>query len=275
MILRPKFTGFALAIALAFAVSGTVLPARASASGDITVFAAASLKTALDDIVTAWRQRGGERVRVSYAGSSRLAQQITHGAPGDVFISANARWMDVLEAAGHVEAASRRDLLENRLVLIGHGKGLPPVALTRQLDLAGRLGDNRLAMAMVEAVPAGIYGRAALVSLGLWEKVAAKVAQVDNVRAALALVERGEAPLGIVYQTDAMAGDNVTVLGLFAPETHPRIVYPAALVAGRANNAIARRFLDFLASAPARARFEHHGFKVIVPKPSNSTGGAG
>ncbi len=275
MTQRPQFTGLAIAAVLLLATLAAAVPARAGAGGDITVFAAASLREALDEIVAAWQQRSGSRVRVSYAGSSRLAQQIMHGAPADLFISANERWMDALEERGQIEAATRRNLVENSLVLIAHGRQAPPVAITKDFDLAGLLGDNRLAMAMVDAVPAGIYGRTALTSLGVWGAVAPKVAQADNVRAALALVQRGEAPYGIVYATDAAAAGNVTVAGRFPPETHPRIVYPAAVVQGSANADAAGRFLDFLASAPAQARFEHHGFKVIAPRAHKPVGGAG
>jgi molybdate transport system substrate-binding protein len=274
MTFRLSFSDFAFVVALAFTALATVIPVRANAD-DITVFAAASLKDALDEVVAAWQQRSDARVRVAYDGSSRLAQQIMHGAPADLYISANERWMDVLEKASRIEPATRRNLIENRLVLIAHGKLAQPVTITQGFDLAGLLGNNRLSMAMVEAVPAGIYGRTALTSLGVWAAVAPKVAQSDNVRAALALVQRGEAPYGIVYATDAVAARNVTVVGRFPPETHPRIVYPAAVVRGSANASAARGFLDFLTSAPAQGRFDHHGFKVIRPTADKPVGGAG
>jgi len=274
MTFRLSFNDFAFVVALAFTALATVIPVRANA-GDITVFAAASLKDALDEVVAAWQQRSDARVRVAYDGSSRLAQQIMHGAPADLYISANERWMDVLEKASRIEPATRRNLIENRLVLIAHGKLAQPVTITQGFDLAGLLGNNRLSMAMVEAVPAGIYGRTALTSLGVWAAVAPKVVQSDNVRAALALVQRREAPYGIVYATDAVAARNVTVVGRFPPETHPRIVYPAAVVRGSANASAARGFLDFLTSAPAQGRFDHHGFKVIRPTADKPVGGAG
>lgn len=274
MTFRLSFSDFAFVVALSFTALAAVIPVRANA-GDITVFAAASLKDALDEVVAAWQQRSDARVRVAYDGSSRLAQQIMHGAPADLYISANERWMDVLEKAGRIEPATRRNLIENRLVLIAHGKLAQPVTITQGFDLAGLLGNNRLSMAMVEAVPAGIYGRTALTSLGVWAAVAPKVVQSDNVRAALALVQRREAPYGIVYATDAVAARNVTVVGRFPPETHPRIVYPAAVVRGSANASAARGFLDFLTSAPAQGRFDHHGFKVIRPTADKPVGGAG
>lgn len=231
------------------------LPARAS---DVTVFAAASLKTVLDEIAALWEAETGHSATVAPAGSSALARQIQQGAPADIFISASPDWMDVLEAEGLLREATRRDLLTNRLVLIGHG-AQAPVKIGRGLDLAGMLGDGRLAMALVEAVPAGIYGKAALQSLGMWEGVAAQVAQTDNVRAALALVAVGEAPLGVVYATDAAAEPRVSLLGTFPEDSHPPILYPAAVTAESASDH-ASPFLDFLSGAQADAIFTAHGF---------------
>jgi molybdate transport system substrate-binding protein len=231
----------------------------------VVVFAAASLKNALEEVTADWSRETGNAVRVSYAGSSKLARQIQQGAPADVFISANRDWMDVLEKEKLIDAGSRRDVLSNRLVLIAHGRDAAPVEIGPGLDLAGLLGDRRLVMAMVDAVPAGIYGKAALTSLGLWEKVRGKVAQAENVRAALVLVARGEAPYGIVYETDAGAADNVMVVGRFPPSSHPAIVYPAAVVAGSRNARQAARFLAHLQSAQARIIFERHGFRVGDP----------
>jgi molybdate transport system substrate-binding protein len=231
----------------------------------VVVFAAASLKNALEEVTADWSRETGHAVRASYAGSSKLARQIQQGAPADVFISANRDWMDALEQAKLIDACSRRDVLSNRLVLIAHGRDAAPVDVGPGLDLAGLLGDRRLVMAIVDAVPAGIYGKAALTSLGLWEKVRGKVAQAENVRAALVLVARGEAPYGIVYETDAGAADNVTVVGRFPPSSHPAIVYPAAVVAGSRNARQAARFLAHLQSAQARIIFERHGFRVGDP----------
>ncbi len=236
-------------------------PVAASAA-DLTVFAAASLKTALDDVVEDWSAATGGRAAVSYAGSSALARQIAQGAPADVFISANPGWMDALEAEGRIAPGSRVDLLGNRIVLIAHGAGAAPVALAPGVDLAGMLGDGPLAMALVDAVPAGIYGKAALEWLGVWEAVAPRVAQVDNVRAALALVATGAAPMGVVYATDAAADARVSVVGTFPREAHPPIVYPAALVAGR-ESAAARGFLDWLQGDAARAAFARQGFAIL------------
>lgn len=258
-----------IAVLAAVTLSLVALPQRAAAKDGIVVFAAASLKNALDDITAAWSEKTGHKVAVSFAGSSKLARQIQQGAPADIFISANVAWMDVLAKDKLIEQTTRRDLLKNRIVLIAHGKVAKPVYIRGGLDLAGLLGDGRLAMAMVDSVPAGIYGKAALTSLGLWDAVRPKVAQADNVRAALALVARGEAPYGIVYATDAAASDNVTVVGTFPAETHPPIVYPAAVIAESGQETVARNFLDFLSSDTAREAFEQQGFTVIEPAMAN------
>jgi len=243
------------AAALALAIAAAV-PASA---GTVTVFAAASLTDALAEIETRFEAVTGHDVAVSLAGSSALARQIRHGAPADVFVSADPGWMDVLEADGLVEPGTRFDLLRNRLVLVAHGRGAEPVEIGPETDLVGLLGDGRLAMALVEAVPAGRYGKAALESLGLWDAVEDRVAQTDNVRAALALVALGEAPYGIVYATDAGAEDDVTVVGRFPAETHPPITYPAAGVAGRTGPAAAA-FLSYLRGPAAREAFDAAGF---------------
>ncbi|MFP4044558.1 MAG: molybdate ABC transporter substrate-binding protein [Rhodosalinus sp.] len=246
----------------AIVLGALVLPAAPSASESVTVFAAASLTNALAEIEERCEAETGHDLTVSLAGSSALARQIQQGAPADVFISANADWMHRLQAEGLIARDSRFDLLGNSLVLIAHGQEAASVGIGPDLDLAGMLDGGRLAMALVEAVPAGIYGKAALTSLGLWEGVAPSVAQADNVRAALALVAVGEAPLGIVYASDAAAEDDVTVIGAFPPDSHPPIVYSAAVVAGRDGPA-ARAFLDWLRGPAARAAFERHGFTVL------------
>lgn len=240
-------------------LAGCAPPAMAE---QVVVFAAASMKTALDDFAAGWMADTGHEVVVSYAGSGALAQQIIAGAPADIFISAAVNWMDEVERAGLLAEGTRRDLFGNSLVLIAHGKDAAPVEIGAGFDLAGRLGDERLAMALVESVPAGQYGKAALTTLGQWEAVAPKVAQADNVRAALALVATGEAPLGIVYATDAAAQDNVTVLATFPAETHPPIIYPAALMADAAD-AADRAFFEALASEAANAAFRAQGFAVL------------
>ena len=227
------------------------LPARAE---EVLVFAAASLMGALDEAVAPWEAETGHRARLSYAGSSALARQIEQGAPAEIFVSASVAWMDALEEAGLLAPGTRRDLAANRLVLVAHGEARPAGIEAARATL----GDGRLAMALVEAVPAGIYGREALTSLGLWDDAAPRVAQVENVRAALALVARGEAPLGIVYATDAAAEAAVSVVATFPEGSHAPIRYPAALTAGA--GAAAASLLDHLASQEARAALSRHGF---------------
>ena len=186
-----------------------------AAAGRITVFAAASMKTALDAVAADWEADSGNTAVISYAGSSILAKQIQQGAPADLFISASSDWMDALDRDSLLRPGTRRDLLSNHLVLIANGAGALVVTIAPGMDLAGLLGDGKLAMALVDSVPAGVYGKASLVSLGLWDNVRAKVAQVDNVRAALRLVASGETPFGIVYATDAHADPAVSIVGTF------------------------------------------------------------
>lgn len=239
------------ALVLALAVAPPAL------AEEVTVFAAASLKDALDRVAAAWEAETGHSVTISYGGSGTLATQIIRGAPADIFLSAAPDWMDAVEQAGL--AVTRRDLLGNSLVLIAHGRDAPPLALT---DLPAHLGEGRLAMAMVDSVPAGQYGRAALDSLGLWTALAPAVAQSDNVRAALAFVARGEAPFGIVYATDAAATDNVTVVATFPADSHPSIRYPAALLT-TATDPADRAFFDALSGDAADAIFAAAGFSLL------------
>lgn len=226
----------------------------------VTVFAAASMKTALEDITSQFQANTGHRVVLSFAGSSALARQIEYGAPADLFISANPDWMDYLAGAGRIDGKTRVDLVGNTLVLIGRVDR--PVEITPELNVLELIGPDHLAMALVEAVPAGIYGKSALVSLGLWDDLQSKVAQVDNVRAALALVSQGAAPIGIVYASDARADPDVFVLGQFPDTSHPPIRYPAALVAGRIT-AASQSFLSYLQTQPARDVFREQGFLVL------------
>jgi molybdate transport system substrate-binding protein len=249
---------------LAALVVVTLVSAPLRAAADtITVFAAASMANAMAEIEERFEAATGHDVVVSLAGSSAQARQIQEGAPADVFISANPDWMNALEADGLLEAGTRLDLLSNSLALIAHGTDAEAVEIGPDLDLAGLLGDGRLAMALVDAVPAGVYGRAALESLGLWDDVEAQVAQSDNVRTALALVALGEASLGIVYSTDAVAEENVTVVGTFPADTHPPILYPAAALANRDVPAVAE-FLQYLRGPEARDAFEHQGFVIVA-----------
>jgi len=248
---------------------GTLLPAPAPAQGaDVTVFAAASLKTALDEVLAGWTRETGRRATVSYAASSALARQIEQGAPADIFISADLDWMDYLGARNLIDAPSRLSLLGNRLVLVAARESPAAVTIAPGLPLAAALEDGRLALAGVEAVPAGKYAKAALEALGVWESVRRQTAQAENVRAALALVARGETPLGIVYETDARSDPAVRVVGRFPETAHPPIVYPAALVAG-AKGVAAAALLQHLRSPAALAIFEAQGFTPL-PAPVTS-----
>lgn len=235
-----------------------LLPGAAQA-GEVLVFAAASLKEALTEAVDGWRATSGVKVAISFAGSSTLARQIQAGAPADLFLSANADWVDVLENEGLVREGSRTDLLTNSLVVIAHDPSTAPVDFTARSGLADRLGDGRLAMALVEAVPAGIYGKAALEALGWWEAIAPRIAQADNVRAALALVATGEAPLGIVYATDALAEPRVTMIGRFPADTHPPIHYPM-VIPSDSTSPEAPALAAHLAGPEAAEVFRRHGF---------------
>jgi molybdate transport system substrate-binding protein len=253
----------ALAIAAPLRVNGT---RSAAAQGrDVLVFAAASLKNALDDAMASYARQTGGKVTASYAASSALAKQIEQGAPADLFASADLDWMDHLAQQDLVVADTRTDLVGNSIVLIA-GKDRDPgdVAIGPGLDLAGLLGDGRLAVADVRAVPAGKYAKAALESLGSWAGVEGKLAQAENVRAALALVSRGEAPLGIVYKTDAAADANVRIVGTFPESSHPPIIYPAAVLKEAEDPAAAGEFLSYLRAAPAaKAAFEKQGFTFL------------
>lgn len=243
----------------------SLLAASPLQAGEITVFAAASLKTALDRIATDWRAASGNTAVLSYGGSSALARQIIEGAPADVFIPAAPEWMDAVAEAGLIVPESRVDILGNRLVLIAHGAGVAPVTLDGTTDLAGMLGGGRLSMAMVPSVPAGQYGKEALTWLGLWDSVKDSLAQSENVRVALQLVSLGEAPLGIVFASDAIAdAATVSVIATFPEESHSPIIYPAAVIAAGAKPE-AQGFVDYLSSPEARVVFEAQGFTVLTP----------
>ena len=249
---------------LAGAVLLTLSVSPAHAVEKLTVFAAASLKTALDDICAAWTAETGKAITASYAASSALARQIEAGAPADVFISADLDWMTYLSGNKLVAAGSEVNLLGNRLVLVVPAGSEASIAIAPGFDLARLLGDGKLALADVKAVPAGKYAKAALEKLGVWASVEGKAAQAENVRAALKLVASGEAPAGIVYQTDAIAEPKVKVLGTFPEETHPAIIYPAAVVAS-STNPDAAAFLAYLRSKPALDIFRKEGFTILAP----------
>lgn len=238
----------------ALSVIFVVAPASAQ---NLTVFAAASLKDALDEVVRGYDP--AVRVVVSYGASSALAKQIENAAPADLFISADLDWMDYLEARNLIDKSTHSNLLRNRLVLIAPNHTSATLEIKPGFPLAQALGDGRLAMANPDSVPAGKYGKAALQHLGVWAAVAGRVAAAENVRAALTLVSRGEAPFGIVYRTDAIADRKVRIVGVFPEGSHPAIIYPAAVIAG-SKNVQARTLFNYLGSPAARAIFSKHGF---------------
>lgn len=248
---------FAPLLAAALAVAAP----HVAAAEEVVVFAAASLKNGLDDFAAKWQAETGNTVTISYGGSNQLAKQIIEGAPADVFISAAVNWMDKVGEAGLIADGAREDLLGNTLVLVAHGKDAKPVEIAKGFDLKSLLGDGKLAMGMVNSVPAGQYGKASLKSLGVWSSVEGSVAQSENVRAALALVSSGEAPYGIVYASDAVADENVTVVGTFPDDSHKPIIYPAALLTG-GKDAADKAFYEALSGAEADAAFEAQGFVV-------------
>ena len=254
--MRPlRARGVQSAFAAAAALLCLVLPAFAAAA--VTVFAAASLKESLDSVAQAWQASGGEPVRVAYGASSALARQIAAGAPAEVFISADLDWMRYVESRGLVRGQPVK-LLANDLVLIAPAGSAVKLRIEPGFDLARALAGGRLAIADPRAVPAGKYGRAALESLGAWNAVADHLAPAGDVRTALAMVARGEAPLGIVYSTDARAEPRVRVVGAFPAGSHPPIVYPLAEL--RTATAAGQRFAQFAASPAARAIWSRFGF---------------
>lgn len=255
---------FAFAVLLGLVAA---IAPSACAAGKPVIFAAASLKNALDAVSLAWSASSGQEVTISYAASSALAKQIEQGAPADVFVSADLAWLQYLADQQLIRAGTAVNILGNELVLVAPAGAMAKADLTSDLLLAALIGDSKLAMADVTSVPAGKYGKAALESLGLWSAVESKVAQTDNVRAALKLVASGEAALGIVYRTDALAEPLVDVVGAFPEDSHPPIVYPAALTATASEDAAA--FFAFLRSPAARTIFEVQGFIVLTPVLSN------
>ncbi|MEO8927578.1 MAG: molybdate ABC transporter substrate-binding protein [Caulobacteraceae bacterium] len=254
-----------LAALLVFGLAPAAALAAPPAPAPLTAFAAASLKNALDDVGTAFTAGGGGPVRFSYAASSAIARQIEQGAPADLFISADSDWMDYLQARHLVVTASRHDLLTNHLALIAPADSKLKLRIGPGMPLAAALGPGRLAIAGPE-VPAGRYGRAALTALGVWDSVKDKLAPTENVRAALAFVARGETPLGIVYDTDARIEPGVRIVGLFPDASHPKIVYPVALVAASANPA-GPAFLRFLEGPKAARVFRKYGFVTLTKAP--------
>jgi molybdate transport system substrate-binding protein len=256
-------------LAAAFAVSASILFGTApaptqAAEPSITVFAAASMKNALDDANKAFAKATGIKVVASYAATSALVKQIEAGAPADVFISADPKWMDYAIAHQLMQPATRVNLLGNTLVLVApKASKLDKVAIANGFDIARLAGDGRIAVANVTAVPAGRYAKAALVSLGAWAAAEPKLAQAQNVRAALAYVARGETAVGIVYATDAKVERQVKVVGVFPESSHPPITYPVAATA-TTHKAQVARYLRFLRTPTAKSVFESYGFSFLM-----------
>lgn len=254
----PRRAAF-LAVLLACLVAGAQKPARSAEK--LTVFAAASLKNALEAAGAAFTAETGVAVVFSFAGTSVIARQIEAGAPADIFVSADVMWMDYVTKAGAVDPASVRNVAANTLVVVAPRAEDAPLDLAAPDALVARLGDGRLAIADPETVPAGRYGRAALGALNLWQPVEGRLAPMENVRVALAAVARGEAPLGIVYASDAAVEPDVAVVARFPENTHPPIVYPAALTKSASPDAL--RFLDFLRGAAAAEAFSAAGLAPV------------
>jgi len=232
-----------------------------AAGKPVTVFAAASLKNALDEVGQAYAARTGGEAKFSYAASSAIARQIENGAPADVYISADSDWMDYLFNKRLIVAASRRDLLTNHLALIAPADSRVALKIAKGMPIAKALNGGRLAVAAPE-VPAGKYAKASLTALGVWDSISGQLAQAENVRTALQYVARGESPLGVVYDTDAKVEPKVRIVGIFPDTSHPNIVYPAALVAA-STNPDAAAFLSFLSGPEAAKVFTKYGFRVL------------
>jgi molybdate transport system substrate-binding protein len=255
-----QLTLFALLLAVSLAVlfAPTLIPAPA----DLRVFAAASLKSVLDDANVRYRRVTRYHVVASYGGSDDLAQQIHYGAPADIFISADIDWMDYLADRNLIKPETRRNFLGNKLVLIASAGSAPKLAIGPNFPLAQALGNGRLAMADPAAVPAGKYGKAALEALGVWDSVKGRVAMTQDVRHALELVSRREAPLGIVYQSDALADRGVDIVGTFPASSHPPIIYPLAVIK-TSTNPTAESYIAFLQSPEVKAAFGLPGFELL------------
>jgi molybdate transport system substrate-binding protein len=254
----------AILAAVAGFMAMRVADAAFGAAPALLVFAAASLKNALDAAAAAWHRETRKQAVVSYAASSMLAKQIANGAPADLFISADRQWMDYLEQRKLIRPQTRIDLLGNSLVLVAPKDSTVRATVGPGFPLVRLLGDGRLAMAEPRAVPAGIYGKTALEKLGVWPSVKDRLAVAADVRAALALVARGGAPLGIVYKTDAAVEPGVKIVGVFPADSHPQIVYPMALTVQARPDAAG--FETYLRGDAAGALFAEQGFTVLDRK---------
>jgi molybdate transport system substrate-binding protein len=261
-MVRPArvFAAFAVLCGVAFSPAAA---AAAAADDSLVVFAAASMKNALDDVDAAYSAKTGVKVVASYAASSTLAKQIEQGAPADIFLSADTDWMDYATAKKNINAPTRVNLLGNSIVLIApKDSKVDNVVITRGFDLAKLAGDGKIAAGDVNAVPVGKYAKAALEKLGAWQAAEPKFAMAESVRAALALVARNEAVLGIVYSTDAKVEPGVKIVGTFPPDSHPPIIYPVAATATA--KPTTADYLAFLRTSAAKTIFEKYGFKFLV-----------
>src|SRR6202034_1495231 len=242
---------------------GLSSPAAFAEEKALTIFAAASMKNALDDVDAAYTAKAGVKVVASYAASSALAKQIEQGAPADVFVSADTDWMDYAIGKKSINAPTRVDLLGNSIVLIApKDSGIDNVTIGPGFDLAKLAGDGKIATGDVKAVPVGKYAKAALEKLGAWQAAEPKFAMAESVRAALALVARGEAVLGIVYSTDAKVGPGVTIVGTFPADSHPAIIYSGGATSAAKPDATG--YLAFLRTSAAKAIFEKYGFTYLI-----------
>ncbi len=247
--------------AFALLLSFATLNQAAYAAGPM-VLAAASLRESMNAAADSWAAKGHERPVVSYAASSALARQIEAGAPADIFVSADEQWMDYLQTRKLIKPQTRASFLANDIVLIAPKNSSIKLTVKKGFPLAKALGDGRLAMGNPDAVPAGRYGKEALQNLGVWDSVSGKVAAAENVRVALALVDHGETPLGVVYATDAKQDAGVRVVGVFPRNSHKPVSYPIALTA-KASNAQADAFRKFLVSKEGKAIFARYGFGAL------------
>ena len=260
-----------VAMVLAFALAQPALAqtkvapapvAPASTAKGPTIFAAASMKTALDAIAAAWTTKTGKAPSISYASSGVLAKQIESGAPAEIFISADLKWMDYLDKATLIEPHTRKSIIGNDLVLIAPADSKSTLKIATSFDLADAIGTGKLAVCTIDSCPAGIYAKQALEKLAVWPSVQPKLAQGDNVRAALLLVSRGETPFGIVYATDAKAEPKVKIIDSFPASTHEPIVYPIALVKGT-KNPDAASFEAYMRSVEATKILLAQGFTIL------------
>lgn len=259
---RPAMNALALCLALAWAGLPGMASAQAASAAGPTVFAAASMKTALDAIAASWTAQNGKAPSIVYGSSAVLAKQIEQGAPADIFISADVNWVDYLDKAKLLRPGTRRNVLGNALVLIEPADSNVALKIGPGFDLAGATGDGRIAVCTIASCPGGIYAKQSLEKLGVWDAVEPKLAQADNIRSALNLVSRGEAHFGIVYATDAKADPKVKVVDTFPDATHSPIVYPVAVLEG-SKNSEAASFVAYLSSQAATKILLDQGFTIL------------